>query len=293
MNVIGRKFNSAGSLGLLNWMPDKMYLSILYRFRMGKPMHWKAPRLFSEKQQWLKVYDRKPIYTAMADKYEAKRLIADAVGEEFIIPTYGVWNSFEDIDFDALPDQFVLKCTHDSGGLSICRDKATFDREKARKKIVDSQHCNYFWNTREWPYKDIKPRIIAEKYMEDPKTKELRDYKFYCFDGEPRFLYVSRGLEDHTTANISFLTLDWEFAPYQRIDYPPFSTLPEKPEGFDTMLALCRQLSKGHAFLRVDLYQVGDKVYFSELTFSPCGGFMMFENPDHDRIIGDMLHLPR
>ncbi len=292
MNFWAQKFNSAGALGYLNWMPDKLYLKILFRLRMGYRLNLKSPRTFSEKLQWMKLYDRKPIYNTMVDKAEAKKYVAERIGDEYIIPTLGVWERFEDIDFDTLPDRFVLKCTHDSGGLAICRDKATFDKQKAKEKIERSLRANYFLSTREWPYKDVKPRILAEQYVEDFSGEPLIDYKFYCFDGEPKCLYVSKGLTDHKTAQISFVTMDWQQAPYSRNDYPPFDSLPLKPKKFHEMVDVCRTLARGHAFLRVDLYQINDRVYFSELTFSPCAGFMKFDPPEWDKTFGDWITLP-
>ena len=274
-------------------LSDKAFLKMEFWGVLGRKLNLKKPKTFNEKLQWLKLYDRKPIYTTMVDKYAAKKYVADIIGEEHIIPTLGVWNRFEDIDFDALPDQFVLKCTHDSGGLVICRDKNTLDIGAAKKKLAKFMKRRYFWVHREWPYKNVRSRIIAEKFMSDENNAaSIMDYKFYCFDGEPKFLYISTGLEDHSTAHISFVTLDWNFAPYERSDYAPFNELPPKPTRFDEMLEYCRKLSKGHSFLRVDLYQINDVVYFSELTFSPCAGMMPFKDPEHDKVVGDMIKLP-
>ena len=272
-------------------LPDKTYLKLKYRFAMKTKLNLKDPKTFNEKIQWLKLYERKPEYTTMVDKYAVKKYVSDIIGEEYIIPNLGVWDSFDEIDFDSLPDKFVLKCTHDSGGLVICRNKASLNREEARIKIERSLKRNYYWSGREWPYKDVKPRIIAEQYMEDTNASGLTDYKFYCFNGKPKFLYVSQGLENHETAQISFLTMDWNFAPYRRSDYKPFDKLPPKPQMFETMIELAERLSQGHSFLRVDLYQIGNRIYFSELTFSPCSGLMPFENPEHNLEIGNMLKL--
>ena len=293
-----RRIQGLAARGFLNWMPDGVYLRILYKARTGKKLNLQNPQTFNEKLQWLKLYDRRPEYTTMVDKYEVKKYIAELIGQEHIIPTLGVWDRFEDINFQSLPQQFVLKCSHDSGGLVIVRDKSRLDYETARARINHSLKCDYFWTNREWPYKNVKPRIIAEKYMVDESGYErkekngLTDYKVYCFDGEPKFLYISQGLENHATASISFLTLDWQFAPYERNDYKPFSQIPSKPAGYEEMLELSRELSKGIPFLRVDLYQIGQMVYFSELTFTPCSGFIPFRNEMHDIEIGKMLQLP-
>ena len=274
-------------------LSDKAYIRLAYFRRFHKFPDLKNPKTFNEKLQWLKLYDRKPEYTVMVDKYEAKKYVSDIIGEDHVIPTLGVWDRFEDIDFDSLPNQFVLKCTHDSGGLVICRDKNALDIEFAKNKINKSLSVNYYHYGREWPYKNVKPRILAEKFMSDERNPQsLIDYKFYCFDGEPKFLYISSGLEDHSTAHISFVTLDWDFAPYQRSDFASFDELPPKPERFDEMIEHCKKLSKGKSFLRVDLYEINDTVYFSELTFSPCSGVMPLKDESHDKIIGDMLILP-
>ena len=188
------------------FIPDKLWIQMKYLKWFRKLPNLKNPETFNEKLQWLKLHDRKPEYTKMVDKCEAKKLVAAIIGEEHVIPTLGVWDRFEDIDFDALPDQFVLKCTHDCGGLAICRDKSTFDFNAAKKKIEKSLKRNYYYECREWPYKNVKPRILAEAYMEDGVSqKGLTDYKFFCFSGEAKFIYVSRGLEDHATAEISLL----------------------------------------------------------------------------------------
>ena len=281
----------ANERGLLKWLPDKYCLYLLFWARTGKKLNLKNPQTFNEKLQWLKLYDRNPEYAQMVDKFEAKQYAASVIGEEHIIPTLGVWSQFEEIDFDALPDQFVLKCTHDSGGLVVVRDKANLDRAAAKAKIDDSLKQNYYLHGREWPYKNVRPRIIAEKYMEDQDQKRLFDYKFYCFHGEPKYLYISEGLENHETAKISFLTLDWEFAEFGRSDFRPFRELPPKPQSFEQMVETAKKLAAGHSFLRVDLYCIQGKIYFSELTFTPCGGCMPFQPEEWDRKLGDFLVL--
>lgn len=269
---------------------DKDVIKRLYRERMGEEINLKAPKKFSEKLNWLKLYDRKPIYTTMVDKYEVKKYVANKIGEEHIIPSLGVYDKFEDIDFSALPDNFVLKCTHNSGGIIICKGKENFNYEKAKEKINNQLNHDFYRHAIEWPYKNVKRRIIAEKYMENG-GQGLVDYKFYCFNGNPEFLYISKGLDNHATASISFVNLDWTFAPYERGDFKPFDKLPEKPSCFEEMIEIAKKLSNGLKFIRVDLYEIEGKVYFSELTFYPCAGFMKFKNPEHDLIIGEMLKI--
>lgn len=288
------RFVTLDRRGFYNSMADEKYLKKKFKVRMGKELNLKNPKTFNEKLQWLKLYDRKDEYITMVDKYEVKSYIADKIGEEYIIPTLGVWDKFEDIDFDKLPDQFVLKCTHDSGGLVICKDKNKLDINAAKEKINNCLKKNFYYWGREWPYKNVKPRIIAEEYMENIENgvEGLRDYKFYCVDGDVKYLYVSEGLEDHSTAKISFLTVDWKFAEFGRSDYKGFDELPQKPKNFDKMIVLAKELSKGFAFLRVDLYEINGKVYFSELTFSPCGGFMPFAPAEWDYKFGEYIKLP-
>ncbi len=278
--------------GFYNYMSDERYLKMLYKMRFHKELDLENPQTFNEKLQWLKLYDRKPIYTTMVDKCEAKKYVADLIGDEYIIPTLGVWDKFEDIDFNSLPNQFVLKCTHDSGGLVIVRDKAKFDKEAARKKINKCLKRNYYWTSREWAYKDVKPRIIAERYMDSKDGLGLVDYKFFCFNEEPKFLYVSRGLEDHSTAQISFFDLDKKRMNFKRSDYRPIDNI-EFPSNFNDMLSIANKLAKvvDTAFIRVDLYSMDGKIYFSEFTFYPTSGFMPFEPVEADMELGKMIRL--
>lgn len=278
--------------GVFNNLSDETYLRILFKATMKKRLDLKSPTTFNEKLQWLKLHDRKPIYTTMVDKYAVKDYVASIIGEEYIIPTLGVWDKFDEIDFDSLPNQFVLKCTHDSGSLSICRDKEHFDIAKAKDKIEKFLRMDYYKYGREWPYKNVQRKIIAEKYMQDDNNPSLTDYKFYCFDGVPQFMYISEGLEDHQTARISFLNMDWTKAPFGRTDYKEYDLLPGKPAKFEEMVNLSRKVSIDVPFVRVDWYFIDSRVYFSEFTFSPCGGFMIFNPEKYDRIVGDMLNLP-
>lgn len=287
-------FFRVGRGTFLRLLSDEQYLKLLFKANLGYPLDLENPQTFNEKLNWIKLYDRKPIYTTMVDKYEAKRYVASIIGEEYIIPTLGVWDRFEDIDFDALPDQFVLKCTHDSGGLVICRDKSKLDIEAARKKINRSLRTNYYLLGREWPYKDVRPRIIAEKYMTD-NGSDLRDYKFFTFDGEPQFMYVSEGMDNHETAKVSFYSLDGELLPFHRIDYKPFDEVIELPNGYENMLAVCRAITEKIAasFVRIDLYCISGTTYFSEITFAPCGGFVPFDPKEWDKRLGDLVKVPK
>ena len=278
-------------LSKMHFLSDKTYIKLRYRLEMGKKIDLNNPKSFNEKLNWLKLNDRKSEYNKMVDKYDVREYIADKIGDEYLIPLLGVWDKFDDINFDELPNQFVLKCTHDSGSVVICRDKATFNIEAAKKKINRKMKKNLFWWGREWVYKDLKPRIIAEKYMEDKASKELRDYKLFCFEGKPEFLYLSEGLENHETAKISYVSFDWKPAPFQRIDYPQFETLPEKPKNLDKMIELAAGLSKGIHFLRVDFYEINGKIYFGELTFFPGSGYTKFEPEEWEKKLGELIKL--
>ena len=431
------RFGYLSTIGLYNWMPDELYLKKEFKLLMGRELNLKNPQTFNEKLQWLKLYNRKPEYTTMVDKYAAKQYVADRIGEQYIIPTLGVWSRFDDIDFDALPNQFVLKCTHDSGGLVICKDKSTFDKAAAKRKIEHCLRRKYYYIHREWPYKNVPPRIIAEKYMSDGVSDELsdyklmcfngkvkatfvcdsrfskdglhitfydadwtrmpfereghpssdseinkpatynemikvaekladkipflrvdfyevkgkpyfgemtffpaggnekfkpdewdkklgewinlpdggililnshytlwlhsasfeestslKDYKFYCFNGEPHYLYVSDHMEDHTKARVGFVDTNWEKAPFGRTDYKEFDTIPDKPDHFDDMKQLVKKLAKDVPFLRVDLYEVNGQIYFGELTFHPCAGLMPFKPEEWDEKVGELIVLP-
>ena len=287
--AIARNFSNSK---ISHLMPDKAYLRYMYKANFGKKLNLKNPQTFNEKLQWLKLFDRKEEYVKIVDKFEVKEYISEKIGEEYIIPTIGVWNEFDEIDFDLLPDQFVLKCTHDSGSVVICRDKSKFDIDAAKKKLTKKLKSSLFWQAREWPYKNVKPRIIAEKYMEDNSTGELRDYKFYSFNGEPKLLYISQGLSNHETARISYLTLDWEKAPFKRNDFRDFDELPPKPANFELMIDFCRKLSNDIPFLRVDFYDINGKLYFGELTFFPGAGFTVLEPAEWDEKMGEWIKLP-
>lgn len=302
---------------LRHW-DDARYLKLKYRVRMGERLDLVAPKTFSQKLQWLKLNDRRATYSTLVDKYEAKKWVTERIGESYVVPNLGVWDSFEEIDFEALPEQFVLKCTHDSGGLVICEDRSTLDLQTARTKIERSLSRNYYYLGREWPYLNVRPRIIAEVYLPTWKPEEtepnagssqstgpddrsrtappthsegLIDYKFYCFHGEPKFLYVSQGLHDHLTAKMEFITLDWTPAKFGRSDYGRFDEFPAKPANFEAMIETARKLSLGIPFVRVDLFEHMGRVLFSEMTFHPVSGMMRFEPKTADFETGQLLDL--
>lgn len=276
--------------------PDKWYLQCLYKLRTGKKLNLKNPQTFSEKLQWLKLHNRKPEYAKMVDKIEAKKYVAEVLGtEENIIPTLGVWDNPEDIDFDILPNQFVIKCNHNSGGLFVCRDKSKVTPAKW-KQIVDglkrSLKYNYYWYTREWPYKDVKRRIFVEKYMCEKMSisGNLIDYKWFCFNGTPKYCQVISGR--NTKLCIDFFDSKWIHQEFHEPRLYPFAEeQPTKPSKLNEMIQLATKLSKGHPFIRVDFYEINEKVYFGELTFFPTDGMGLFEPEKYDMIFGDYINL--
>lgn len=275
---------------ILKKIPDPIYIKLLYRRRTGKTLNLKNPVTFNEKLQWLKLYNRKPEYSMMVDKYEVKKYVAKKIGEQYIIPTLGVWNHFDEIDFDMLPEQFVLKCTHDSGGLVIVKDKKKLDRDAARKKIEDSLSNDYYLRGREWPYKNVKPRIIAEKYMTDESEVELKDYKVFNFNGEAKFIQVDYGRFTNHKRNL--YSIDWEYI-NAAIQYPSDQSVQiNKPEKLDEMLMLARKLSASIPYVRTDFYSINDKIYFGEITFFAEAGFGKFTPEQFGVEIGSWIKLP-
>lgn len=285
--------------GKYDFLDDEEYLKRKYKAIVGHKLDLVNPKAFSEKMQWLKLYDRKPEYTRMVDKYEVKKFVSEILGEEYIIPTIGVYNKFDDIDFNALPNKFVIKCTHDSGGLIICRNKTKFDIQKAKKKIESCMSRCYFYQGREWPYKDVKPRIIIEQYVENEDNSinsqptGLTDYKFFCFNKKAKMLYVSNGMENHSTAQMSFFDMHKNKLPFYRNDYAQM-TSHNFPNNFDEMGNVAERLAKKieSPFVRIDLYSIAGQIKFSEITFTPCSGWIPFEPSEWDYKLGEWLELP-
>ncbi len=276
---------------LFRFLSDKTYIKLKYFIRFKRRINLTNPKTFNEKVNWLKLYDRKDIYTIMVDKYEAKRYVSNIIGDKYIIPTYGIYNSFNEIDFNMLPNQFVIKCTHDSGGLVVVKNKKYLNIENAKKIIEKSLNSNYYYDNREWPYKNVKPRIIIEKYMEDEKTNELRDYKFFCFDGKPKIMFIAFDRAIHKT-KFNFYDMDFNMLNFKQ-HYPNFDIDLIKPKTFEKMKKIAAKLSKGIPHLRVDLYEINGKIYFGELTFSHFGGFVPFDPKEWDLKLGKMLDISK
>lgn len=274
-------------------IPDAIYIRLKYRKIFGKWPDLKNPKTFNEKLNWLKLHDRNPIYTAMVDKYEAKRYVADLIGEEYIIPTLGVWNKAEDIDFDGLPPKFVLKATHDSGRVLICKDKSKFDRSMAVKEMNESLKRNFYAVTREWPYKNVKPRIIAEQLLEQADNKEfedINDYKFFCFNGRVEFMKVD--FNRHIDHHANYYDRNFNLLNFGEADFPPVADkIISRPVNFEKMIELVEKISNNLRFVRVDLYEVDGHVYFGEITFYPASGTGQFTPQSADVMIGDFLEI--
>lgn len=286
-----RIFSSLSSKGLLNWVPDELYLKLQFRLIMGYKLNLGSPQTFNEKLQWLKLYDRKPLYTTLVDKYAVRKYIAEKIGEEYLVPLVGgPWNSADEIDFDALPEQFVLKCNHDSGGSIVCRDKAALDIEKTRKFLNKRLKRNFFYSNREWPYKGVEPCIIAEKYLEETSFSEaITDYKFFCFNGVPRMMFISN--DGAAEPRTDFYDMDFNHLPIRMKDKNS-EVEHKKPETFETLKCLAKTLSENIAHVRVDFYLVERKIYFGEMTFYHNGGIVHINPPEWDEILGGWIELP-
>lgn len=273
-------------------IPDSLYLKYRFKKLMGCSLNLRNPQTFNAKLQWLKLYDRRPQYSQLVDKCSAKKWVADKIGSQYIIPTLGVWEHFEEIDFDKLPSQFVLKCTHDSGSYVICKDKATFDIQSAKNKLSKALKTNFYYSNGEWPYKNVPPRIIAEQYMED-RNGAFVDYKFSCFNGVVDCVMVclDRHLND---VKFYFFDKEWNL---KRLNVrgknaPEGFTIP-KPSCMDEMFEIAAKLSKGIPFVRVDLFECDGKVYFGEMTFYPDSGFDANLLPETDEYFGQLIDLSK
>ena len=269
-------------------LSDKVFLKIKYKMKFNKKLDLKNPKTFNEKLQWLKLYDRKHKYTNMVDKYEAKKYVASIIGDEYIIPTIGIYDKFEDIDFKKLPKQFVIKCTHDSGGLIICKDKSKLNIDEVKEKINKSLNLNYYYCGREWPYKKIKPRIIIEKYMEDKETKELQDYKFLCFDGKANLIEIHRGRYKGEYTQ-DFYNCNWEKTEIKQ--GPDFKGDIKKPTNLEKMINFSEKIANEIKHVRVDWYEVNGKLYFGEITFYDGCGFDPFDLDEYDLLLGSWIDL--
>lgn len=285
------RFLSLERKGFYNAVHDEKFLKRKFRVLMGRPLQLESPKTFNEKLQWLKLYDRKPEYTMMVDKYAVRKYIAEKLGEEYLIPLLGVWDDPGKIDFDALPDRFVLKCNHNSGlGMCICKDKSKLDIEKVKKELRKGLLQDYYRLGREWPYKDIQRRVIAEKYMSNG-TGDLPDYKIHCFNGKPEFVLICRDRFTQNGLTEDFYTPQWEWMPVKRPGTPNAKAPIPKPERLDQMLEMAKTLAKDIPFARIDFYEINGEIYFGEITFFPASGMSRFEPEGWDTTFGDLLDL--
>lgn len=287
-----------------DWMSDKWFLNTRFRMVFGRCVNWNNPITFNEKLQWLKVFDHNPLYATLVDKYRVKEYVSKIMGDDFVFPLYKVYQSVDEIDFDELPNQFVLKCNNDSGSLIICRDKANGEMfvgksddtvhvscDEARNILAAGLKRNYYQGHREWAYKNVKPCIIAEKYMEckNSQRKDLFDYKFWCFDGEPRYIWLGT---NYTPSYFDIYSVDW-VNQHVEYGYPNATQDAARPEKLDEMIEIARKLSKGLPHVRVDLYEIDGKIYFGEYTFYTWAGFEPFKPSSFDKTMGDCLKLPK
>lgn len=270
---------------------DKMYVYVKwYGRRMPYRLNLKNPQTFNEKLQWIKLYDHNPLYTTLVDKYRVKEYVKSHIGDEHVIPLLGAWDAVEDIDWHKLPNQFVLKVNHDCGGQVICKDKAKLAIDKAKGKLEKALKRNYYYEGREWPYKNVNPKIFAEEYMED-EFGELRDYKFFCFDGKVKAMFVATDRSKDSETCFDFFDADYNHLPFTQ-GHPNAKVLPQKPKGFDKMKELAEKLSKGIPEVRVDFYDVNGHVYFGEFTFFHFGGMVKFNPVEWDYKFGSWINLP-
>lgn len=272
-------------------IPDRIYLQIVYFRHFKKFIDFDNPKTFNEKIQWLKLNYRKEEYTNLVDKYRVKQYITKLIGEEYVIPTLGVWKNVDDIDFKSLPEKFVLKCNNDSGGIVICKNKKDFDEVKAKSFLKERLKNNGYWYGREWPYKNVKPCIIAEKYMEDSISKDLKDYKFFCFNGSMEFfdIDIDRFIEHRS----NYYDRNGNFLPFGKTYCPPdYTKKIEMPKNLDKMIELAETISHNTVLSRIDFYEIDGQVYFGEITFYPGSGFSAFTDEKWDYKLGDMIDLP-
>lgn len=286
------KYIKSEILSAFSFVPDKPYLYLMYFLKTRKILNLRSPRRFNEKLQWMKLYDRKKLYTRVVDKYTVREYVSNAIGDEYLIPLLGVWDNANEIDQRKLPDKFVLKCNHDTASVSICKNKDKYDIAKAKEKLNRALRRNFFYNGREWPYKNVVPKVIAESYLEDKEHSDLRDYKFFCFNGEVKFFKIDFGrLTEH---HANYYDPNGNILPFGEKFFPP---VPEAdiqiPQNLHDVEELAMVLSKEFPFCRVDFYDVNGKIYFGEITLFPTSGFEVYIPDEWDYKIGEYLTLPK
>ena len=275
-------------------MSDEEYIRLKFSENVGGVLNLECPQTLTDKLNWLKLHCKRPEFTQMVDKYEVKKYVSEKIGEQYVVPLYGVWNHFDEIDFDELPDSFVLKVTHNSGGLVICKDKSQFDKNTARQKLEDALKINYYTLSREYPYKDVKPRIIAEKYIPNLGNEDSVEYKLSCFNGKVKFTTVCKGLahDSYDVRTNDHYDRDGNILPFYVLYKNANPPIP-LPRQIDEMIRIAEILAEGIPYVRVDLYVNNEQVLFGEMTFFTWGGFIQFTPKEWDRTMGDWLTLPK
>ena len=286
------RFMINASFGKYDSMSDEEYLKRKFKALMGKELDLENPKTFNEKLQWLKLYNRKPEYTMMVDKYKVREYIKEMIGEEYLIPLLGVWDNPDDIDFDSLPNKFVLKCNHNSGlGMCICKDKSKLDISKVKKELRKGLKQDYYLTGREWPYKDVPRKIICEQYMEDDSDGNLNDYKVCCFNGKAMCSFVNTDRFNGKGLKVTFYDRDWNVLPFTR-HYPKANESIDKPVNYDKMIEFAEKISKEMPFGRIDFYEVKNELYFGEITFYPGSGMEEFTPKQADYSLGEWINIP-
>lgn len=286
------RFSLMRAMGYYDKLSDEDYIKKCFKARMGYECNLENPQTFNEKLQWLKIHDRNPLYHQLVDKYEAKKYFAEMIGSQYVIPTIGVWDRFEDIDFSKLPRSFVLKATHNSGGVIVCKDKATFDISTAKEKFKKWLSSNYYLSGREWPYKGLKPRIIAEEYLDVLDSKGLVEHKIFCFNGVPTLFLVCKGKAHGAGRTNDFYDVDFNHIPVT-VTFPNSPDLEKKPPEYDELVAIAAKLSRGIPQVRVDTYLADHRIHIGEMTFFHDGGMCHFKPATYDAEFGKLLQLPK
>lgn len=285
------RFLILANRGFYAYLDDKKYLERMFRVQLGKNLNFENPVTFNEKIQWLKINNRESEYTIMVDKYKVREYISETIGEQYLIPLLGVWDSPDEINFDILPDEFVLKCNHNSGmGMCICKNKSTLNIEKVKQDLSNGLNENYYLLYREWPYKNVEKKIIAEKYMSD-QGKELQDYKIHCFNGIPKIILVCRDRFSDTGLTEDFFDIEWNHLNISRENCKHSVDKIKAPKNLKLMLRLARILSENIPFVRIDFYEINGKVYFGEITFFPASGLKKFIPEKWDIDLGNEIQL--
>ncbi|WP_270525097.1 ATP-grasp fold amidoligase family protein [Longibaculum muris] len=277
----------------LRFLPDLIYIKLYFRLTLKRKLNLKNPITLNEKLQWMKFNDRNPMYTMVSDKLAVRPYIEQVIGKEYLVPLLGKWDNFDDIDFNTLPCQFVLKCNHDSGGLVLCKNKDQLNIKAAKRKINESLRRQFYYIGREWQYKAIKPTIFAEALLLDEDGNPPADYKISCFNGEIDNIMVCIDRFTESGVKFYFFDKDWNFLRYNKDDdkLPADFTI-KKPDNLNEMLEIARKLSKPFNFARIDLYNIKGKIYFSEITLSPNSGFDTDITYETDLLLGEKLHIP-